>query len=62
LKDEFLLGGTLKDLAEARELFAKAVSVYNGRRPHWSNHLLTPNEMHRQREIEIKTWSRKKDS
>ncbi len=61
LKDEFLLGGLLKNIGHAKELTAKAVGVYNGMRPHWSNHLLTPEQMHQQDKIEIKTWRAKKE-
>lgn len=60
LKDEFGFYGIFGNLEEARELIEKSVQIYNDKRPHWSNHLLTPNEMHQQRELRIKTWGKKK--
>jgi hypothetical protein len=48
LKDEFGLGGRLKNLDEVRQVLQRAVEVYNDKRPHWSCGLLTPNEMHGQ--------------
>lgn len=60
LKDEFRFDGIFENLEQAKELIEKAAKIYNEKRPHWSNHLLTPNEMHQQRELKIKTWRRKK--
>jgi transposase InsO family protein len=59
MKEEFGLGMTLKNLSQAKAITAKAVQIYNSQRPHWSNHLLTPNEMHAQSAIKIKTWRKK---
>lgn len=60
MKSEFGLGELLKNLEEAKKKTAKAVDIYNSQRPHWSNHLLTPNQMHLQSEVNIRTWGRKK--
>lgn len=60
LKDEFGFYGTFDNLEKARTLIEESVKIYNDKRPHWSNHLLTPNEMHQQRELKIKTWGKKK--
>ena len=60
LKEEFGFYGIFDNQEEARELIEKSVEIYNDKRPHWSNHLLTPNEMHQQRELKIKTWRKKK--
>ena len=59
LKDEFGFGGIVKNLEEARQLLKKAMHIYNDKRPHWSNHLLTPNQMHNQRQLEMITWENK---
>ncbi len=59
LKDEFDFYEVFDSLEQAKELIEKSVSIYNDKRPHWSNHLLTPNEMHQQRELKIKTWRKK---
>ena len=60
LKDEFDFGGIFDTLEQAKELLKKVAEIYNDKRPHWSNSLLTPNEMHQQREMKIKTWRSKK--
>jgi len=59
LKDEFGFYGIFDNLEEAKMLIEKSARIYNERRPHWSNHLLTPNEMHQQRELKIRTWKKK---
>lgn len=59
LKDEFGFGGNVKNLKHAGELLKKAMHIYNDKRPHFSNHMLTPNEMHRQRNLKPITWERK---
>lgn len=41
-----LLKKTGDDLEQAEEQLEKTVYIYNEKRPHWSNHFLTPNEMH----------------
>ena len=58
LKDEFNLGRTLKNIHQAKEILEKAMHIYNEKRPHWSNHLLTPNQMHKQCDLEMITWER----
>ncbi len=58
LKDEFGLGVILKNLQQAQLLMKYAVEIYNLKRPHWSNQLLTPDQMHQQKERPIKTWSK----
>jgi len=60
LKDEFEFGGIFDNLEQAKELMEKVVKIYNNKRPHWSNSLLTPNQMHQQRKLKIKTWRKKK--
>jgi putative transposase len=45
LKDEFLFV-TATDLAEARQLVAQAVHLYNHERPHLALNYLTPNQVH----------------
>lgn len=59
MKEEFGLGLTLKNLSETKTMTAKAVQIYNNQRPHWSNDLLTPNQMHLQNVKKIRTWSKK---
>lgn len=61
LKEEFLLGKTYLNIFEVKKLTTSAVEIYNNYRPHWSNYLLTPQQMYEQCEVKIKTWSKKKD-
>ncbi len=58
LKDEFDFGGVFESLEQAKELIEKVAVIYNDKRPHISNHYLTPNEMHQQSKLKIKTWER----
>jgi len=40
----------------------ESVEIYNQNRPHYSNQLLTPNQMHKPSEIKIKTYKTKNSS
>ena len=42
-----------------KKIVVKAISIYNNDRPHWSNHMLTPNQMHRQKNMNYKTYKTK---
>lgn len=46
LKDEFNLDGKFRTRAQARFAIAQAVCTYNGRRPHSSLNLQTPDQVH----------------
>lgn len=58
LKDEFDFGGVFDTLEQAKKLIEEVAIIYNDKRPHISNHYLTPNEMHQQSKLKIKTWKR----
>lgn len=58
LKEEFAFGVVFENLEQAKDLIEKVASIYNEKRPHISNHYLTPNEMHQQSKLKIKTWKR----
>ena len=60
LKDEFGLGDKMKNLTEVKKRLERAVDIYNNKRPHWSCHLLTPNQMHQQCQLPIVTWGDEK--
>ncbi|MBZ9779929.1 integrase core domain-containing protein, partial [Psychroflexus sp. CAK8W] len=51
LKQEFNIAKTVKDMTLKKKLIADAVSIYNNLRPHLSNHMLTPMEMHKQNKL-----------
>lgn len=59
LKQEFLLEELDTDLPTMRKIVGQSVATYNELRPHLSCGMLTPNQMHRQREVKIKTYRRK---
>jgi putative transposase len=59
LKEEFGLGERMKDLEEVKTRLERAIEIYNNKRPHWSCHLLTPNEMHQQQVLKVVTWRTK---
>lgn len=55
LKDEFGLGEKMKNLTDMRCRLERAVDICNNKRPNWSYHLLTPNQMHQQDILPIVT-------
>lgn len=59
LKDEFGLNEILSDIHHARKQTEQAISLYNNKRPHLSCNMLTPNQMHSQNKLKIKSWAKK---
>lgn len=59
LKDEFGLDGVLADINEVQKQTRQAITCYNKERPHLSCKMLTPQQMHDQRKVKIKTWKNK---
>ena len=62
IKHEFLLNDYNLDLNTMRQLIAESINIYNEKRPHLSCQMLTPNQMHKQNEIKIKTYKKKRSS
>lgn len=60
LKQEFKIDQYNLDLREMKKLVKESIQTYNEKRPHLSNYLLTPYEMHKQSEIKMKTYKSKK--
>lgn len=63
IKEEFGFDGLtrkFKNAAEAKTVMKQVAVIYNTQRPHWSNHMLTPFQMHQQCELPIRKWSKKK--
>ncbi len=48
LKQEFGISRKIKDFKIKKKLIKNAISIYNTKRPHFSNHMLTPIQMHEQ--------------
>lgn len=59
LKQEFIRGITIKDVSLMKKLLTQSIQIYNQDRPHYSCHMKTPNQMHKQQVIKIKTYKKK---
>jgi putative transposase len=63
LKQEFMIDRYNDQELEVIKLVVKeSIQIYNLLRPHCSNHMLTPMQMHQQNEIEMKTYKTKNRS
>ena len=62
LKQEFDIDKFNKELPIMEALVKNAVEIYNNKRPHYSNYMLTPNQMHQQNKIKMRTYKRKNTS
>lgn len=62
LKQEFRIDAYHLELYLMKKLIAEIINKYNQMRPHWSNHMLTPNQMHLQRSVKMKTYKTKNRS
>lgn len=56
LKQEFGLDEVFENLQEAHIQVDQSIALYNRIRPHMSNYLLTPDQMHQQNKITPKSW------
>ncbi|MBS1563255.1 MAG: IS3 family transposase [Bacteroidetes bacterium] len=59
LKQELGLDEQFESAHHAQKQVHQAVVLYNRFRPHFSNHLLTPEQMHHQKRLKPRTWKRK---
>ena len=59
LKQEFYIDKYNKDLPTMKQIIKETVDIYNEKRPHLSNHMLTPNQMHQQNKLIMKTYKTK---
>ena len=59
LKQEFNIDKYNKDLPIMKQIIKETVEIYNEKRPHLSNHMLTPNQMHQQSKLKMKTYKTK---
>ena len=48
-----------KDLPIMKQIIKETVTIYNEKRPHLSNNMLTPNQMHQQNKLIMKTYKTK---
>lgn len=59
LKAEFIGENNQCEMSVMQELVNGSVKIYNELRPHYSCYYKTPNQMHKQRKINIRTYKRK---
>ena len=59
LKDEFAIDEVFDNMQQASDVIKNSIGIYNQQRPHFSNHLLTPNQMHQQNILKPKAWRKK---
>ncbi len=59
LKQEFSIDKYNKELPIMKQIIKETVEIYNEKRPHFSNHMLTPNQMHEQSKLKMKTYKTK---
>jgi len=62
LKQEFAIDTYHAALPIMRKVVKEAIDIYNQLRPHYSNYMLTPNQMHLQSQLEMRTYKRKNSS
>jgi putative transposase len=59
LKQEFYIDKYNKDLSIMKQIIKETVDIYNEKRPHLFNRMLTPNQMHQQKKLIMKTYKTK---
>ncbi len=59
LKQEFYIDKYNKKLPIMKKIIKETVNINNEKRLHLSNHILTPNQMHQQKKIIMKTYKSK---
>lgn len=59
LKQEFGMDDIFGNLKQAQQQLDQSIILYNQLRPHLSNSYLTPEQMHRQNALKVKTWHKK---
>jgi transposase InsO family protein len=62
LKQEFDIDKYDTSIEIKRRLIENSIEIYNNYRPHLSNYMLTPNQMHKQKSIKRKSYKSKKGS
>lgn len=62
LKQEFMIDKYNLKLNLMKSLVKESIDTYNELRPHYSNYMLTPNQMHLQNIIKMRTYKTKKNT
>ena len=58
LKQEFLLDRQKADLTVMKKMVKSSVQIYNHKRPHHSCYMKTPEQMHKQSKVRIRTYKK----
>jgi putative transposase len=58
LKQEFQLEDYNVELSVMKDLVRNSVDIYNQKRPHYSCHMKTPEQMHKQAQIKIRSYKK----
>ena len=58
LKQEFMIDGHRVGLPGITQIVQESIHIYNTKRPHWSSYMLTPTQMHSQRELKPRTYKK----
>lgn len=59
LKQEFLIDTYHQDLPTMKIIIRETIEIYNDQRPHYSNYMLTPRQMHNQNKVQMRTYKTK---
>jgi putative transposase len=62
LKQEFMIDAYHQDTVIMKIIVKEAIDIYNSQRPHYSNYMLTPELMHNQDKIQMRTYKTKNSS
>lgn len=60
LKHEFIEHLKIQDLNLMKAVVKDSIDIYNNERPHFSNFFLTPEQMHQQKNIKMRTYKKQK--
>lgn len=59
LKQEFSIDKYQQELEIMQVIVKESIEIYNNQRPHYSNFMLTPDQMHKQSKIQMRTYKTK---
>ena len=62
LKQQFMIDKYNQDLDIMKHIAKETINTYNVQRPHYFNYMLTPNQMHLQKQIKMRTYKTKNSS
>ena len=60
LKQEFISHLKIKNLKLMKAVVKDSIEIYNTKRPHFSNFYLTPQQMHLQSNVKMRTYEKQK--